>query len=92
MSDRLCLFGGGLDTGNLGVDALTRSVIDAVLKREPGTDIVVFDHSHGAREKDGVRFFGARWSRRVYKNDTLNNLSAAVKLGGAHASSSSAAP
>jgi len=83
MSDRLCLFGGGLDTGNLGVDALTRSVIDAVLKREPATDIVVFDHTRGAREKDGVRFYGARWSRRVYQNDTLTNLSAAVKLGGA---------
>lgn len=87
---RICIFGAALDTGNLGVSALSLSIITGVLEREPRTHVTLFDHGMGTRTRTvrvggvdhPVRLMGARHSKRYYRGDTLAIIRLAGKLGG----------
>lgn len=90
MTASVGFFGGGLDTGNLGVGALTVSVIAGLRGSGRIGSVAAFDHSGGVGRRDdtlgGDRFdvtwFGARWSRRVYRADSLLAIRAHRRLGG----------
>lgn len=84
---RLCLFGAGLDTGNLGVSALCRSVVHGLLSRLPHAGISVFDHGRGCgplpgEPKDRAERCGARHSKRLHQPETLSTIRLALRLGG----------
>lgn len=87
---RVCLFGGGLDTGNRGVEALTCSVIHGLKQRDPEVSIAVFDHSRGCGNAVvsigghdvTIERYGARWSRRLYARDSLANIRWSAWCGG----------
>lgn len=86
---KIALFGGGFDTANLGVAALTESVIQGLKQRLPDAEITVYDHTPGAGTAEiggphGVSFHraGARWSKRLYRNDSIWNLDMSSRFGG----------
>ena len=87
---RICIFGAALDTGNLGVSALSLSIITGLLEREPNAHITLFDHGLGARRASvrvgdvdhPVHLLGARHSKRYHRGDTLAIIRLAGKLGG----------
>jgi polysaccharide pyruvyl transferase WcaK-like protein len=89
LSRRISFFGGGLGSGNLGVSALTISLLGQ-LRAEGVGDIGIFDHSDGAGSIElpwagsawTARRFGARWSRRYYRLDTMATVSVLAKAGG----------
>lgn len=69
------VFGGPLDTGNLGVSALGISVTRGIHEVSPGTRVTLFDHGLGVRRavlaagdwRAEVDLFGAAYSRRFYR-------------------------
>jgi len=77
------------DTGNLGVSALCFSVLEGVLRRAPGTRVVLFDHGVGVREAGletdrGVSPYalcGAKNSRRFHQAESLPGNLALARLG-----------
>ncbi|MCA9278749.1 MAG: polysaccharide pyruvyl transferase family protein [Phycisphaeraceae bacterium] len=82
----LALFGGGFDTSNLGVSALTVSVIEALQQRLYGYCTTVYDHTHGIRHLDALSMesnrvdaCGARWSKAFYRSDSLSNIRFCVR-------------
>lgn len=87
---QLSLFGGGVDTGNMGVAALSEASITGLAKRLPGVTINEFDHTPGLRTRNlgegeastTVRSFGALWSRRHYRADTLDHIRTCARWGG----------
>ncbi len=88
----LALFGGGFDTANLGVGALTESCIRGLVGRLPGADVLVFDHSEGHEQRElpaagdvpaaPYTRAGGRWSKKIWRSDSLANLEFSLKLGG----------
>jgi len=78
----MSLFGGGFDTGNMGVSALTRSYIDSVQSRVAQTQMHIYDHGRGSRHDAGVRYHGARWSRCIHQNDSIHNIQFALLVRG----------
>lgn len=89
----ITFFGGGFDTANLGVAALTESCVRGILSRIDNVDMVVFDHSAGvsaatlpavpgAPQPQFTRH-GGRWSRKFWRSDSLGNLDVSTRLGGA---------
>lgn len=78
---RVCLFGGPLDTGNLGVSALGLATIAAASGRMD-LQVQVFDHGEGVRARDvalpdgAVRILqrGLWFSRRVHRPESLYRL------------------
>jgi colanic acid/amylovoran biosynthesis protein len=83
---RLCLFGAPWDTGNRGVEALSRSVISGIARSVPGSQVTVFDNGWGVRaaELDGaaVELCGVRGSRRVWRRESWTNVKVSERLGG----------
>ncbi len=87
---RVCLFGGGPDTGNHGVTALGLAVVLGVLRRVPDAHLTVFDHGRGLRidgvtidgRSHAVHRLGAVNSRRLYRGDNFWNIRARGRLGG----------
>lgn len=87
---RICLFGGGADTGNLGVAALTMGIVEPILARDPATLVTVFDHTPGRstlRIPSGAGSFdverwGSLWTRRVYRLDALRTMRHVARLRG----------
>lgn len=85
---KLALLGAAPDTGNLGVTALSFSVIAAIARREPSALLTVFDHGLGLRTDelcvDGTRFqyyrCGLRNSRRYYMPESLLNVKVSAAL------------
>ncbi len=87
---RVSFFGASFDTGNLGVAALLDSTITGLAARIADLDLTTFDHGRGTRERlithagkeTRYRGCGARWSRRIYRRDTLPNIRFSARLGG----------
>jgi colanic acid/amylovoran biosynthesis protein WcaK/AmsJ len=91
---RIGLFGGPLDTGNLGVSALGISVVRGIRSLCPDAHLVLFDDEVGRRaavlEADGwtapIEFEGSSYSRRFYRlgNQPAARLAARLRLGTLH--------
>ena len=90
---RLMFFGGGFDTANLGVSALTESCIRGLDDRLENPEFLIFDHTPGLTSRrlpavDGAAQgpaydrSGGMWTRRVWRNDALLNLDYSARLGG----------
>lgn len=86
---KIALFGGGFDTANLGVAALTESVIQGLKRRIADVEITVYDHTSGTGTAQlggpnggTFRRAGARWSKRFYRNDSLWNLDFSSRFSG----------
>lgn len=86
-----CLFGAPLDTGNLGVTALSVSVMDGIAQRCPDWQPVIFDYGRNVRRTTfrtggsatlNVLQIGSSNSRRVYRPDTLGFMRLAQSVGG----------
>ena len=86
----LCVFGAAPGTGNLGVSALTLSLLAGIARRVERPLITVFDNGEGVRS-DCVRVAGrdltyqlcaAVPTRRIYRRDSLWQIRAAGRLGG----------
>jgi hypothetical protein len=85
----LGVYGGPLDTGNLGVSALGISIIRGLEGALPGAEITLFDHGRGRRsqplraaEWNGAAFLeGCAYSKRVYRPSNQRQLLAAARLG-----------
>nr|WP_010133797.1 polysaccharide pyruvyl transferase family protein [Microbulbifer agarilyticus] len=78
----ISLLGAAPDTGNLGVNALSNSVVHAIQERIPGADLCVFDNGKGIRRRN-LRIGDSEWSlrgcglinsRRVYKRESLAHM------------------
>ncbi|GAB2526299.1 polysaccharide pyruvyl transferase family protein [Microbulbifer agarilyticus] len=78
----ISLLGAAPDTGNLGVNALSNSVVHAIQERIPGADLCVFDNGKGIRRRNlrigdselSLRGCGLINSRRVYKRESLAHM------------------
>jgi len=89
-SRHLVLFGGALDTGNLGVAALGTSLIEGVARASADVDITVFDNGWGLRygsvsaghQELRYQARGARLSRRYYRSESLQVMYLLAQLGG----------
>ena len=92
MSDRktYALFGAAPDTGNRGVSALSRCVIEGVGSALPDSRLLVFDNGSGTRAdsirlESGVDYafsrIGARAGRRYYAPENLATMTAFSRLG-----------
>lgn len=87
---KLALLGAAPDTGNLGVSALSFSVIAGIARRLPDAHLTVFDHGLGMREatlvNDATPFTyhrcGLRNSKRLYMPEALRTVQVASALGG----------
>jgi polysaccharide pyruvyl transferase WcaK-like protein len=87
---RLCVFGAGPGTGNLGVSALSLSLLAGIARRVSDPAITSFDNGKGirpARDHVGGRdleynLCGAVPTRRIYRRDSLWNIRASGRLGG----------
>jgi polysaccharide pyruvyl transferase WcaK-like protein len=87
---KLCLFGAGLETGNLGVSALGLSVLSGIARRVDNPLITVFDDRRGVRQASirvagrdlRYRICGAIPTRRVYQRESLWRIRAEGWLGG----------
>lgn len=85
---RLVLAGAAIGNGNRGVEALARSVVDAVERERPHGVVSVLDDGWGVRpQQDGrypqtdVEFVGARRSRRWHRPESWAQVGVAQKLG-----------
>lgn len=74
---RVVLAGAAIGNGNRGVEALGRSVVDAVQRDSPGATLSILDdgwgvrHDPGPRHPDiGVEMVGVRQSRRWYRPES----------------------
>jgi colanic acid/amylovoran biosynthesis protein len=89
-SIRVCLFGSSTDTGNLGVSALCVSTLDALATHLPQASLTLFDEDWGLRRdvietrqgQFGFDRFGARYSRRLHRPESMWNLRLSSRLGG----------
>jgi colanic acid/amylovoran biosynthesis protein len=86
---RLNFFGAAEDTPNLGVSALHRATVLALLDRIPDLDLVSFDNGWGERPgrlmerpERSYRRVGARRSRRLHRPESYVNLRFSARLGG----------
>ncbi|MHC4081939.1 MAG: polysaccharide pyruvyl transferase family protein [Planctomycetota bacterium] len=87
---RLCVFGAGPGTGNLGVSALSLSLLGGIARRVSDPQVTSFDNGKGirpARARVGgrdltYRLCGAAPSRRIYRRDSLWCIRASGWLGG----------
>ncbi|GAA5525535.1 hypothetical protein Maes01_02105 [Microbulbifer aestuariivivens] len=87
---RICLLGAAPDTGNLGVNALSRSVMLGVARRLPDAEICVFDNGRGLRRDtylSGVdaiahQLCGFSYSRRFYRPESLAHMRLSTILPG----------
>lgn len=84
---RLCLAGAPLDTGNRGVEALSRSVLAATARTAPGSAVTVLDNGWGLRagptiDDLQVVLSGVRRSRRVYRRESWTNVRLAQHVRG----------
>ena len=89
-SNTFAFFGAAPDTGNRGVSALFRCVIEGVGNALPESRLLVFDNARGVREDSTVlesgvdyRFsrIGARGGRRYYLRENLATMAAFSSLG-----------
>jgi len=87
---RLCIFGAPPGTGNLGVTALNRSLLEGIARRAPDAAITVFDDQRGIRMDSAplpngrlpYRLCGAIPTRRIYLRDSLWRIRLSGRLGG----------
>ena len=87
---KLCVFGAGPGTGNLGVDALRLSLLAGIARRVETPQITVFDFSSGARTGHArvagrdltYSLCGAVNTRRIYRRESLWQIRTAGRLGG----------
>jgi colanic acid/amylovoran biosynthesis protein len=87
---RLCIFGAPPGTGNLGVTALNRALLEGIARRVEHPSITVFDDCPGlwdARAPVSGRelpyhLCGAIPTRRIYLRDSLWRIRASGRLGG----------
>jgi colanic acid/amylovoran biosynthesis protein len=85
---RLCLAGAPLDTGNRGVEALSRSVLAATAREAPGSAVTVLDNGWGVRANSTfadlrVELSGVRRTRRVYRRESWINVRLSQRVRGA---------
>jgi polysaccharide pyruvyl transferase WcaK-like protein len=86
---KLALLGAAPDTGNLGVSALSLSVISGIARRAPDAQLTVFDHGRGIRSDSitvegkpfGFARCGLRNSRRMYMPESLRNVQFSALMG-----------
>lgn len=87
---RFAFFGAAPDTGNRGVSALFRCVVEGVGGALPDSELLVYDNGLGRREESTVlesgapyRYtrLGARGGKRYYLPENLATASAFVSLG-----------
>ena len=86
----VCAMGAAPDTGNLGVSALSESIVSGIARRSPDADLTVFDNGWGRRRAslavDGSNFVyslcGIRRSRRFYRPESMVNVRLSARLGG----------
>lgn len=84
---RVGIFGGPLDTGNLGVSALGLSTIEGLARVAPHrVECLLFDHGRGARPLDvgaaaRVTGVGAFYTRRFHRRECLPAALALARLG-----------
>lgn len=91
---RVGIFGGALDTGNLGVSALGIGSALGVLEARPDAQLTLFDYGNGVRERvlhlngreHRIELCGASYSRRYYRtsNEQVASLFARLGLGALH--------
>ena len=88
-----CLMGASLHTGNLGVSALSLSVIEAIAKRQPDWTPLLLDYSRGNTTaqislSDGsilkIGHVGTSPSRRFWRSDNLLRMQVCQTLGFPH--------
>lgn len=88
MRSTLCLFGGGADTGNLGLEALTWGIVGPLLERRPTCDVTVFDHTAGRSKlvvpsgshRVEIERWGALWTRRLYRPDAMRTMNLMARV------------
>jgi colanic acid/amylovoran biosynthesis protein len=84
---RVALLGGSFKSRNLGLEALTTSLINSIWRHAPEADICVFDFvrkagPHPVQTQEGERSvmrFGLNDSRRLWSNTTLRRMEWGVK-------------
>ncbi len=87
---RISLLGAAPDTGNLGVNALSRSTMLGIARRIPEAEICIFDNGRGLRQgvyqagRDTVayRLCGLSNSRRFYRPESLAHMRLSTLLPG----------
>ncbi|MHC4416209.1 MAG: polysaccharide pyruvyl transferase family protein [Planctomycetota bacterium] len=87
---RLCIFGAGPGTGNLGVSALGLSLLAGIARRVRNPLITTFDNGRGVRPARArvagrdlnYQLCGAVPSRRIYRPDSLWRIRASGWVGG----------
>ncbi len=87
---KLCVFGAGPETGNLGVDALRLSLLAGIARRVESPQVTVFDFSSGTRAGHArvagrdltYSLCGAVNTRRIYRRESLWQIRTAGRLGG----------
>ena len=87
---KLCVFGAGPGTGNLGVNALCLSLLAGIARRVESPQITVFDFQRGTRTGHArvagrdltYSLCGAMSTRRIYRPESLWHIRAAGRLGG----------
>ncbi len=89
-SKRFAFFGAAPDTGNRGVSALFRSVVEGIGGAFPNSELLVYDNGLGRREESTVlesgapyRYarLGARGGKRYYLRENLAPAAAFASLG-----------
>jgi polysaccharide pyruvyl transferase WcaK-like protein len=86
---RIGIFGGALDTGNLGVSALGAATAFGLARAGGSPELTLFDHGGGARFAElrdastsvRVRLLGCAHSRRLWRPGNLAAMHAALRLG-----------
>ena len=88
---KIVVVGAAPDTGNLGVSALSQSLVLGIGAAAPDAEITVFDHGLGVREgsydaggERTTRFrrVGVRLSRRYHRPESLFQIGLALRAGG----------
>ncbi len=87
---RICLVGAADDTDNLGVSALTWSLVAGLARTSFSPDLTVFDNGRGWREDVATvgpavlpfHRFGMWPSRRWHRPESLWNMRASARFGG----------
>jgi colanic acid/amylovoran biosynthesis protein len=89
---RLCVFGAGPGTGNLGVEALGLSLLSGIARRVDDAGVTLFDNHEGMRIDQcrvggqilRYRLCGAVPTRRIYRHDSLFRIRVSGWFGGLH--------
>ena len=87
---RIALFGAALDTANLGVSALGKSVVHGLRSAAPDCAVTVFDFGGGTGtfpwgangHAKPIQRCGAYHTRRIYRPESLWNIRVSAHLGG----------